>query len=226
MRVREHDAVGRWKSGKIVAAFGELVRALAIGRPVLGDCLVERHQRSATAMGEQHDLGDAGLPAQQRHPGFHVERQLLEIDQRLVVLVTRVHAQHEEAAARQLGAGAVIEIVRGAMHREEGNMGRRAGIGPIERALADARKRDELRIGLGVGNAGHEAECEPGQNCSRDGNAQHGCPPVFLRLPCRRKKPPASSGVAQGRPERTMLANPLAWDHRCGRIAGRCLGAR
>ena len=47
MRVSEHDAVGARQAGEIVAAFGELVGALAIGRPVLSHCLVKRHQWSA-----------------------------------------------------------------------------------------------------------------------------------------------------------------------------------
>jgi hypothetical protein len=65
MGVGKDNAVRGRKPRKIVAALGELVLALAVGRAVLGNRLVERHQRSATAMGEQYDFGDSGLPAQE-----------------------------------------------------------------------------------------------------------------------------------------------------------------
>jgi hypothetical protein len=51
-------------------------------------------------VGEQQYFRDARLPAEEFDPRLHVERQLLEIDQRLIVLVARIHAKHEKAAAR------------------------------------------------------------------------------------------------------------------------------
>src|SRR5579871_3145845 len=140
MRVREHDAVSRSKAGKIVATLGELVRSLAVDRAVLGNRLIERHQRAAAAVGKQHNLGDTHLSAQKIDARLDVERQLLEIDQRLVVLVARVHAQQQETATRQLSAGAMVEEVRGAMHDENADVRRRPGVGSVERALADSLK--------------------------------------------------------------------------------------
>jgi hypothetical protein len=173
MSVGEHDAVGGNQAGQIVAAFGQLVRALAVGRSVLRDRLIERHQRPAAAMGEQDDLGDPGLPAQKIDAGFHVERQLLEIHQRFVVFVARVHAQHQEPAPRQLGAGGMIEVVRGAVHRQNRHVGRSTGIGLVERAFADALERDESRIALRPGRVGSEEERDGSSDCG----AQHGSPP-------------------------------------------------
>ena len=176
MRVGEHDAVGRRQTGEIVAAFGELVRPLAVGRPVLGHRLVERHQRPAAAMGEQYDFGNAGLPAQERDAGLHVERQLFEIHLRFVVLVARVHAKHQKTAPRQFRAGAVVEIVRGAVHRQNADMRRRTGIGPVERAFGYPREGDELRTALRTGKLAPENQ---GQR-SGDDDAQHwGCSEWF-----------------------------------------------
>jgi hypothetical protein len=86
MRIGEHDAVDRRKPSKIVGTLRELVLALAIGGALFGHRLIERHDRPAAAVREQHDLGDAGLLAQERDALLHVERQLLEVNRRLVVL--------------------------------------------------------------------------------------------------------------------------------------------
>ena len=158
MRVGEYDAVGARQAGEIVAAFGELVGALAIGRPVFRHRLVERHQRTAARVREQHDLGDAGLPAQDLDASLHVERQLLEFDQRLVVLVARVHAQHQEAAPRQLGAGAMGEIVRRAMHDQHAHMRRWSRVGVVERSLGSARNRDQLGPALRPGGSRSQSD--------------------------------------------------------------------
>jgi len=125
MRIREHDAVGAREPGKIVAAFGELVGALTIRWPLLRHRLIERHQWTTARVREQYDLGDARLPAQKFDADLHIERQLLKLDRGLVVFEPAVHAQHQEAAPRQLGAGAVREVVRGAVHDHDANVRRR-----------------------------------------------------------------------------------------------------
>ena len=129
-------------------------------------------------MGEQHDLGNAGLPAQEIDPRFHVEGQLLEIDLRFVVFVPRVHAKQQEAATRQLGAGAMIEEVRGAMHHEDADVRRRTGVGLIQRALADALKCDELRIRLCPRRAESNAENNGKSECG----ALHGGSPAVVSI--------------------------------------------
>jgi hypothetical protein len=67
----------------------------------------------------------------------------------------------------------MVEEVRRAVHDENADMRRRPRIGPVERALADAGKGDELRIGLRLRQAGHNAE----KDDERERDAAHGNSP-------------------------------------------------
>ena len=177
MRVGKDDAVRGRQPGEVVAALDELVRALAIRHAVFRHRLVKRHQRTAAAVGEQHHLGDAGLPAQELDAGLDVERQLFEVDQDFVVLVAGIHAQHQESASRQFRAGPVREIVRRPMHHQDADMRRGTGIGLVERGLAYARHRDEFGMALRRGGMGRKAERESTGYCY---GAQHRNPPSIL----------------------------------------------
>ena len=95
------SACGR--SGERIAALDELAGLLAERHALLGDRLVEGHGRPAAAMAQQHHLGDAGLAAQVVHAGLHVERVVFpRRASGLVVVATRVHPEHDEAARGKL----------------------------------------------------------------------------------------------------------------------------
>ena len=85
-------------------------------------------------MSKQHHTSNTLLALQILDAGFHVERDLLPEDRRLVVVEARVHRQHEKAAACQLAGGNVAQVVVDAMDQQDADL-RLAGIGPVEHGL-------------------------------------------------------------------------------------------
>ncbi len=166
MRVREHDAVRARHVGQVSLTGREALCVLAVGRAVLGHRLIEAHGRAAAAVAEQHDLSDAGLAAQEFDAGLHVERDLVPAHLHLVVGEARVHAQHQEAAARELGAAGVREIVRGAMDDDDADMRRRPAVRLVERGRS-RREANEQRIALRL--RGH---CKAQQHARKNEDAE------------------------------------------------------
>jgi hypothetical protein len=143
MRVHEDHAVGGRQSRERAAALDELARLLAEGHAPLGHGLVEGHRRAAAAVAQQHDLGDARLAAQVLDARLHVEGVVLPRRARsLVVVATRVHAEHVEAARRQLARADVAQVVGIAMHHDD----------------ADVRSRECSEVGLVEGALGGSGE--------------------------------------------------------------------
>jgi hypothetical protein len=158
MRVGEDHAVDRRQLRQLVAALHDLVLALAVVRAFLRHGLVEAHDRPAAGIADQQHLGDARLLAQELDPHLHVERQPLEVDVRLVVLVARVHAQHQEATPRQLRAGAVRQVVRRAVHDDDADMRRRTAVGLVEHRLGAAGEGQEFGMALRGGRSACETQ--------------------------------------------------------------------
>jgi hypothetical protein len=136
VRFQQDHAVGRRHSGQRIGARGELIGVLAHTHAVLGDGLVVRHDRSATAVGDKHHLVDIRLAVHPVHGRFEVERDVIPDD--VIALAGAdhpiVHAQNRKSALGHLAARRNVEIAVVRVHHDERNrqtVGRVAGHGPF-----------------------------------------------------------------------------------------------
>ena len=82
------------------------------------------------------------------HTRLHIERNLLKLHQRLVVLEPRVQAKNCEAALRQFRAFQGRKFVPRAMDRQHANLRRRVIVWPVEQGLGALRQGNENGIAL------------------------------------------------------------------------------
>src|SRR5207249_11105362 len=102
----------------------------------LGRRLIKSRRGAASREADQDDSTDAWLPAQKFDALFDIQGNVLEVDDRLVVVRARVHAEHHEAAPGELPGADHIHEVRRAMDGEEGHRWSRSAIGRIEGAFS------------------------------------------------------------------------------------------
>jgi hypothetical protein len=183
MRVHEDQSVGLRQAGEGVRAFDQLVRSLAVRRSGLGDRLVEARRRPAAAVAEQQHFRDARLPAQELDPRLDVEGVVLEADRRLVVVGSRVHRQHHEAARGELGGGEMREEVARAMDQQHRNVRRGSGVRGVEDALDGAGREGDVD-GTALGEGGRRRAQQRQRHCRR---ASHTPAPAWVSL--GRKRP-------------------------------------
>ena len=104
--------------------------------------------QTAAAMREEDYSVDAALAAEEFDARLYVERKLLEIDRHFVVLVARIHAEHEEAAPGEFRAFGGGEFVSGAMDGEHAHARGRVIVREIEQGFRASGKRGVKRIAL------------------------------------------------------------------------------
>jgi hypothetical protein len=92
--------------------------------------------RAASREADEDHSADTRLPAQKIDALFDIQGDVLEIDDRLVVVRARVHAEHHEATLGELLCADHIHKVRRAMDGQEGHRRSRSTIGRIKGAFS------------------------------------------------------------------------------------------
>src|SRR5262245_5160454 len=130
MPVRENDRIGWNEISHAVVALDQLIASLAHGRTIFSHGLIEAHGDAPPAIAVQHHLIHVLHVLEVVDARRNVERDRFPRHRRLVI----DEADHESARSK-LPAGDVIYVSGFAVHDDNADMWRGAGIWPIERGI-------------------------------------------------------------------------------------------